>query len=80
MHPFNRSSPIVYSSVKQIEWEQFIMNIVAHNLVIQMRMYKKAREKRALSMDATLNSFYSSAHLNNPSSGTSGLLFLILFL
>ena len=34
-------------SLKLIDWEQFIMNILAHNLVVQMRMLKKAKEKRS---------------------------------
>lgn len=32
--------------MKQTDWEQFLLNIIAHNLVLQMRLLKKAKEKR----------------------------------
>ena len=35
-----------FRSLKQTDWEQFLLNIIAHNLVVQMRLLKKAKEKR----------------------------------
>lgn len=32
-------------SLKQVDWEHFLLNIVAHNLVVQMRLLKKTKEK-----------------------------------
>ena len=55
------------SCLKTIDWEHFFMNIVAHNLVIQMRLLKKAREKRN-----TLNSSGANAQAFNLLSGTAG--------
>jgi hypothetical protein len=43
--------------MKTIDWEHFIMNILTHNLVIQMRMLKKTKENRT---------FCSSPQLNSP--------------
>lgn len=41
--------------LREVDWEQFIMNILVHNLVFQMRMLKKAKEKRSkLALDNTL--------------------------
>lgn len=31
--------------MKNIDWEQFIMNTLANNFVLHMRIYKKAKEK-----------------------------------
>ena len=44
---FNKNScfSIPYRSLKSIDWEQFIISIVAHSLIVQMRILKKAREK-----------------------------------
>lgn len=44
-------------SLKSIEWEQYIINIVAHSLIIHMRIHKKAREKlRKASSPSSRNS------------------------
>jgi hypothetical protein len=56
--------------MKTIDWEHFIMNILTHNLVIQMRMLKKAKEKREAS-PSTPSSSPSSNILNKINSSTS---------
>lgn len=54
LYIYNAVRYITYC-LREVDWEQFIMNILVHNLVFQMRMLKKAKEKRSkLAQDNTL--------------------------
>ena len=59
-----------FKSVKTIDWEHFIMNILAHNLVIQMRMLKKAKEKKASATPPSISASPSNTLLNKMNAGT----------
>lgn len=48
-------------SLKTIDWEQFFLNFVAPNSLIQMRMFKRARENAHKTSKASLNLNLSSA-------------------
>jgi len=48
-------------SLKTIDWEQFFLNCVAPNSLIQMRMFKRARENAHKTSKASLNLNLSSA-------------------
>jgi hypothetical protein len=47
--------------MKNIDWENFIINTMANNFLLHMRIYKKAKERLRLDKQANSNLINSSA-------------------
>jgi hypothetical protein len=59
---------LIYSAIrhvnqclKTVDWEHFFVNVLAQNLLVQLRMYKKARERVRMSTSATVKNIVSGA-------------------
>lgn len=65
--------------MKNIDWENFIINTLANNFVLHMRIYKKAKEKlRADKQNNNNSNLLNSSNLNStPSSSANDDLNLI---
>ena len=84
---------LIYNAIRQInqclktvDWEQFFLSFLAQNLLIQMRMFKKARDKVKVHTSATTNSIVNNASvkltsfksINSNSQATNEAIFCTL--
>lgn len=60
--------------LKTLDCEHFLMNILAHNLVIQMRILKKSKEKVSSASNSIKNNIIASSILNNDTTSSAKLL------
>ena len=54
----------LFKSLKNIDWEQFIMNTLANNFVLHMRIFKRAKEKMKLNNSMNKNQNKASVNEN----------------
>jgi sorting nexin-13 len=60
--------------LKSLDCEHFLMNILAHNLVIQMRILKKSKEKVSSASNSIKNNIIASSILNSDTTSSAKLL------